>query len=87
MSSVVELCLGPMSRVVIEMGRWDDASTPKDLRPIVFLIDVIEEGANGYTVGVWDGPTFDQAMAAAREISREWGNLPIIDRTNGGIWQ
>jgi hypothetical protein len=44
-----------------------------------YFVNLIEVGPDGGEMGLWDGKTHAEAMAVARQISRDWGNLPIID--------
>lgn len=76
----IEQCLGAVDRVVIFTGHIGEIGAPRDQWQFRYLIDVIEEGPDGGEIGLWDGATYEEAVAAAREISRSWGNLPIIDR-------
>ncbi len=78
----VERCLGNVPRVVVWSGRLVEDGKPEDQWRRSFLIDVVDVDAG--IVGLADCHTHSDAMATAREISVEWGNLPVIDRTLGG---
>lgn len=82
-TSLIETCLGPVDRVVITAGHIVETHLPFDQWPFRFFVDLIEEGPDGGDAVLWDGATHQDALIAAREISRDFGNLPIVDRTGG----
>lgn len=84
MVSLTERCLGDVDRVIVWTGRVVDEKRPWLEWPTVFTVNVIKVGADGFDIGLWDGETHQEALAAAREISADWGIAPIIDRTQGG---
>lgn len=79
---LVERCLGNVPRVVVWAGRLVEDGKPEEQWRQSFLIDVV--GSDIGDVGLGDHDTHAEAMACAREISIDWGNLPIVDRTLGG---
>lgn len=89
MSNIVELFNDRVDRVIInggfvsativhsERGTERTVHRPAEYR---YFVDLIEVGPDGGEMSLWDGATHEEAMAAAREISRDLGDLPIIDR-------
>ncbi|MGO3931789.1 hypothetical protein [Rhodopseudomonas pseudopalustris] len=86
-TSLIEICLGPVDRVVITAGHIVERHLPFEQWPFRYFVDLIEEGPDGGDAILWNGATHTEAVVAAREISRDWGNLPIIDRTAGDATQ
>ena len=77
----------PLDRIEIYRGQFVDDTLPRDQWPFRYFLNLIEEGPEGGEICLWSGDTHQEAIVEAREISRDWGGLPIVEHTNGGTVQ
>lgn len=86
MSNVVDFRTVSGARVIIETDIISKTVTQSERGTEVvvhppglrwYFVDVVEPDGRQQ---VWDGSSYAQAKAAARECSIDWGCAPIIDR-------
>ena len=78
--TILEQCLNSVDRIVVWSGRVGDKGVSRDRWRRMFIVDLVVVGADGGEIGLWCGSSYDEALAAARRASRDFGDLAIIDK-------
>jgi hypothetical protein len=66
--------------VVIYEGTITKSSNASEVGRHLYFVDVVE--ADGCSIGMWGGASYQQAVTAANELAADWGGVPVRNQTD-----